>query len=193
MLTQVRSLLSCLRTQVRTEPDSESVPIATPIRVHLYANDVDSLPVNFTRAEIGLAFGGRNISMQWSRGSNHYVADVLTELTAEPGSYDLVVTAGNAWKENGSGSSCELLRRTITVKEGLSTSWIMVGGACAALVIIGGLVILVRKRHAHLQELMVMLFTEATHRSTTPGMSRPRSCSLWSQPPPSMLHGPLAK
>jgi hypothetical protein len=153
------------------------VPIATPIRVHLYANDVDSLPVNFTRAEIGLAFAGRNISMQWSRGSNHYVADVQS---SEPGSYDLVVTASNAWKENGSGSSCELLRRTITVKEGLSTSWIMVGAACAALVIIGGLMILVRKRHAHLQAIMVMLFTEATHRSTPPGMSRPRSCSLWS-------------
>jgi hypothetical protein len=49
----------------------------------------------------------------------------------------------------------------------LSTSWLFVGAVSAAVVAVGGLVILVRKRHGHLQAIIVMLFTEVPHRSTT--------------------------
>ncbi len=45
--------------------------------------------------------------------------------------------------------------------KGLNTQWILAGAAAAALVVIGGLVILVRKRGTHLQAIMVMLLTEA--------------------------------
>jgi hypothetical protein len=133
-ITQVQSLLSCLHTRARTriEPDSESVPVSTPMRVYLLVNDVDDLPMNFTRAEVSLSFSGRNVPVQWSRGSNLYVADVLAEVTMQPGVYDLVVSASNAWNETGSATSCELLRRTITVKEGLSTNSILGGAGGAA-------------------------------------------------------------
>jgi hypothetical protein len=53
-----------------------------------------------------------------------------------------------------------LLRRAITVKEDLSSTWILVGAGAAAVAIVGGLVLLVRKRHADLQAIMVMLLTE---------------------------------
>jgi hypothetical protein len=159
--TQVQSRLSCRNTQVRIEPDSEGVPSSTKIRVRVRVNDVDSLPVGFTRADIDLSFGGHTLPMQWSRGSNDYIADVPAALT-KPGRYDLIVSANNAWNETaGQVTSCELLRRTITAKEGLSTSsWILAGACGAAVVVVGGLVIVVRKRHAHLQAIMAMLFTE---------------------------------
>jgi hypothetical protein len=162
VVAQVQSLVSCRHTRaaVHIEPNAESVPIATLIRVHLFAKDVDDLPISFTRAEISLGFGDQTIPMQWSRGSNQYVADVPAELIAQPGRYDLVVRANNAWDETGPAPSCELLRSTIIVREELSTAWILVGAAAAAVVVIGGLVILVRKRGAHLQAIMVMLFTE---------------------------------
>ena len=158
----MQSLVSCVHTRagVHIEPNAESVPIASLIRVHLFAKDVDDLPISFTRAEVSLGFGDQTIPMQWSRGSNQYVADVPAELIAQPGRYDLVVRANNAWDETGPAPSCELLRSTIIVREELSTAWILVGAAAAAVVVIGGLVILVRKRGAHLQAIMVMLFTE---------------------------------
>jgi hypothetical protein len=163
VVTRVQSLLSCRHTRaaVHIEPNAETVPIAALIRVHLFANDVDDLPISFTRAEISLIFGAHTIPMQWSRGSNDYFAAVPVELTAQSGRYDLLVLANNAWNETGPVASCELLRRTIIVRDGLNTQWILVGAAAAAVVVIGGLVILVRKRGAHLQAIMVMLLTEA--------------------------------
>jgi hypothetical protein len=162
VVTQVQSLLSCRHTRAtaRIEPDSESVPIATQFRVQLCVHDTDNLPVNFTRAEISLGFGGQFIPMQWSRGSNEYVATVPAELTGQPAVYDLVVNASNVWDEAGLAPSCELLRRRIIVKEGFSTAWILVGAAIAAVVVIGGLLFVVRKRNANLQAIMAMLFTE---------------------------------
>jgi hypothetical protein len=130
------------------------------MRLRLFANDADNLPVSFTRAEINLVFGGRNVPVQKIQGSNEYVADVPAERTAQPGVYDLVVSASNVWNETGPAPSCELLRRTITVKEGLSTNSILGSAGAAAVVVTGGLFILVRKRHAHLQGILVMLFTE---------------------------------
>ncbi len=122
-MTQVQSLVSCRHTRagVHIEPNAESVPIATLIRVHLFAKDVDDLPISFTRAEVSLGFGDQTIPMQWTRGSNQYVADVPTELISQPGRYDLVVRANNAWNETGSPTTCELLRRTISVKDATST------------------------------------------------------------------------
>ena len=77
------------------------------------------------------------------------------------GEFDLVVTARNGWSmTNSSGTDCELLRRTIVVKEGPSTTWILVGASTAALLVVGPLVLVVRKRHAHLQAIMAMLLTE---------------------------------
>ena len=116
--SRVQSLLSCVHTRAaaRIEPDSDSVPIATPFRVLLFARDVDNLPVAYTRAEINVFFGDQKIPLQWSRGSSEYVADVVAGLTEQPGLYDLVVNASNAWSEAGAPTSCDLVRRRITVQ-----------------------------------------------------------------------------
>jgi hypothetical protein len=170
--THVLSLLSCEHTRVSIVPDSESVPIFTPIRIRVFANDVDRLPVNFSRAEINLMFDKRAVPMQWSRGSNEYVADVPVELVGKHGLYVLVVSATNAWNRTaGQATSCELLQRTIAVREGLSTNWILAGSGSAAVVVVSGTVILVRRRHADLQAIMVMIFTEVSP-------SRSPSCLL---------------
>ena len=161
----VQSLVSCLhsRDSVRIEPDAESVPDSTPMRVRFFAKDADDLPVNFTRVEMNVLFAGQKVPFTWSRGSNEYVADVSAELTSQPGRYDLVISASIAWNETaGQVTSCELLRRTITVTEGLSTSWILAGAGGASILVVGGLWIIVRKKHAHLQAIMLMLFTEVT-------------------------------
>ena len=148
---------------MRIEPDAESVPTSNPIRVRLFAKDADDLPVNFTRVEMNVLFAGQTIPIFWSRGSNEYVADVSAELTSQPGRYDLVISASIAWNEMaGQVTSCELLRRTIIVTEGLSTSWIFAGASVASVLVVGGLWIFVRKKHAHLQAIMLMLFTEVT-------------------------------
>jgi hypothetical protein len=93
------------------------MPLSAPIRVRLFAKDVDDMPINFTRADIHLAFGGRSVPMSWvNRGSNEYTADVPTEFTAQPGLYALVVTASKAWnKTTGQITRCELLRRNVRI------------------------------------------------------------------------------
>jgi hypothetical protein len=87
--------------------------------------------VSFNRAEIKVLFDGRDIPLQWSRGSNKYFAEVPAELTEQPGVYELLVNASNAWEGTG---SCELLRRTVTV-ESDRTQLIIAG------VIISGLIL----------------------------------------------------
>jgi hypothetical protein len=131
--------------------------------VRFFAKDADDLPVSFTRVEMNVLFADHKIPFLWSRGSNEYVADVSAELTSQPGRYDLVISASSAWNETaGQVTSCELLRRTIIVTEGLSTGWILAGAAGASVLVVGGLWIIVRKKHAHLQAIMLMLFTEVT-------------------------------
>jgi hypothetical protein len=130
--------------------------------VQLFALDVDGLPVNFTRAEIRLVFDGRRIPVQWSRGSNEYIADVPADFSALPGRYDLVVSASNAWGGIGPATSCELLRQAITVNERLNGTWIFIGAGISAVFVVGALAIVLRRRHAQVEAVMAMIFTEVT-------------------------------
>jgi hypothetical protein len=164
IMTRVQSLLSCAHTKVQIQPDSGSVPLSSSIHVRLDAYDVDNIQMRFTRADLLLSFGNRTIPFQWSRGSNEYIADVRA---AQLGVYGLVVIANNAWNGSASWASrCELLQTSISVHELLeettdtSATWILVGAGSAAVVLVGGLVVVVRKRHAHLQAIMAMLFSE---------------------------------
>ena len=131
VVTHVQSRLSCLHTRshMRVEPDSESMPLSAPISVRLFAKDVDDMPINFTRAEIHLAFRDRTLPMQWrGRGSNEYVADVPAELIAQSGLFDLVVTASDAWNETaGQITSCELLRFNVRIVSGVDIPYIILG------------------------------------------------------------------
>jgi hypothetical protein len=132
MMTQVEALLSCKETRV--DGIVESVLVSSTFSVGLFALDIDGLPINQTRAEVRVDFGDQNIPVQWSRGSNEYVATVPAELTSHPGHYDLVVSVSSAWNDTvGQATSCELLRRKITVMEGRSDKTQLV----IALVLIG--------------------------------------------------------
>jgi len=162
--TVVESLLSCKYSRVWVEADVSSVPQSSAIRVRLEAYDVDNLPIAQTRADVEFRFDGQGrsqaVPVQWSRGSNMYTADVPADLTRNSGEYNLTVTVTSAWTRSGSKASCVLFHRTIIVKVGLSSTWILVGAGATAVAIVGGLVLLVRKRHAHLQAVMAMLLTE---------------------------------
>ncbi len=182
---EVHAAMSCECTQPTVEINAsmglDSLLPSTRFSVHLRALDVDNLAVMFTRAEISVVFGNQAISVQWSRGSNEYVAVVPAELTRQPGRYDLVVNATNSWND-GQAISCELLRRTVIVlpvEKGLDTNVIMAGAGASAVVVVVGSVLLVRKRHAHLQAIMAMLFTEVSPPFDEPhaGM-HPSSCQL---------------
>jgi hypothetical protein len=119
--------------------------LSAPIRVRLLAKDVDGMSINFTRAEIHLAFGGWSVPMSWvNRGSNEYTADVPTELTAQPGLYALVVTASEAWSETaGQMTHCELLRRNVRIDSVATTvnvQTIIYSAVAGALLLIVGVV-----------------------------------------------------
>jgi hypothetical protein len=45
---------------------------------------------------------------------------------------------------------------------GFDTTWILVGAGVSAVAVVAGVTILVRKRHAHLQAIMLQLFTEVS-------------------------------
>jgi lysylphosphatidylglycerol synthetase-like protein (DUF2156 family) len=46
------------------------------------------------------------------------------------------------------------------IKQGFNTVWLLVGAASTAVVVVSGLVVLIRRRHAHLQAIFMMLLTE---------------------------------
>jgi hypothetical protein len=132
--TMVQSLLSCEHSKVWVELDVLSVPQSSAIRVHLEAYDVDNLPVAQTRAEVEFRFGGQALPVQWSRGSNEYIADVPTSLTDSAGQYELNVTAVSGWTLSGSTAGCVLFRRSITVKS--DTKQIVLASCLVALLVL---------------------------------------------------------
>ena len=160
-VTEVEALVSCKHSHALVEGDLRNLRAHSSLRVRLLAADADSLAVTSTRAEITVTFGNTSLAIQWSRGSNEYVADVRPDLTAQAGEFELVVSASNAWNETvGHATSCELLRRTITVDEGLSTSWILLAAGSAAVFVVGGMALTMRRKRAQLQAIIVMLLTE---------------------------------
>jgi hypothetical protein len=153
---QVISLIACEKARVWLEGGVESTVVTSvPIRLRLSAFDVDGLPIRFRRLETEFRFGEHLLPVQWcavccatgfhhgddrivcrTSGSNEYIADVASHLTANPGGFDLVVTARNGWSmTNRSGGQCELLRRTITV-QAVDYKWIIVGASVAAVALL---------------------------------------------------------
>ena len=67
----------------------------------------------------------------------------------------------------------------------VDTKWIFVGAGSTSIVLVGGLYVLVRKRHAHLQAIMQQLFTEVSPVPPYPlDFCRPSRCrSLVVRPP----------
>jgi hypothetical protein len=48
----------------------------------------------------------------------------------------------------------------LPTEEGFDTQWVLVGAVTSSVIVVSGLALLVRRRHAHLQAILVMLFTE---------------------------------
>jgi hypothetical protein len=108
IVTQVESLISCEDSETWVwvgDGNMTAVPRSTRLRVFLRAMDVDGLPIRFTRAAVEFKFGDIRSAVESYRllpvlgtvGSNEYIADIAEELTATYGTYDVIVTAAQAW------------------------------------------------------------------------------------------------
>jgi hypothetical protein len=155
----VESKLSCEHSKVWVELDVLRVPQSSAIRVHLKAYDVDNLPVAQTRAEVEFRFGGRALPVQWSRGSNEYIADVPTSLTDSAGQYELNVTAVSGWTLSGSTAVCVLFRRSITVTS--DTKQIVLASCLVALLVLCAAVFgfMLHRNRARVREFLRSMFS----------------------------------
>jgi hypothetical protein len=70
-------------------------------------------------------------------------------------------------------------------EQGFDTTWLLVGAGVSAVVVVAGVTILVRKRHAHLQAIMMQLFTEVS--PVSPRFLQ-RLSSQSAQPPVRFVH-----
>jgi hypothetical protein len=147
------------------EGDVGTVLSSSPIRVELTAYTVGNEPMKRTHADVEIRFGGHVLPVEWSQGSNRYIADVSADLTEKEGEYELVVHALNGWRKSSKQArSCTLFRCIVRVDQQsrISTTWLLVGAAFAGVVFVGILVVVVRRSHAHLKAIMTMLFTETS-------------------------------
>ena len=90
----------------------------------------------------------------------------------------LLVSLGRRRQGNGSSLPSE----PAPVTELGSSTWILIGAGIASILLVGAFGIIVRKRHAHLQAILAMLFTEVRYPTIGRG-----PCS----PPGSCHHAPL--
>ena len=62
----------------------------------------------------------------------------------------------------------------LPTEEGFYAKWVLVGAVTSSVIVVSGLAFLVRRSHAHLQAILVMLFTEVkfTHNSIAYSCSR---------------------
>jgi hypothetical protein len=161
--TTVESLVSCNHTNASVEglrPDELSVPEQTPMKVHVEAFDCDGRPINYTRSDLEFSFGGTPLAVTWNAGSNHYAAHVPSTLTAQPGQYELIVSASSGW-DGRRVTECVLHRRTIdaVVVLGVSVQMIALSAfAGAGLVILAGAAVYVVRKHRHrVRQLLLSL------------------------------------
>jgi hypothetical protein len=162
-------------------PDEDSVSALFPIKLHFEARDCDGMPMQYTRAEFDVSFGGKSVPHSWKgRGSSEYVAELDIALTSNEGSFDLVVTAreGLSHASAHNSSSCVLLRRTIRVQANMQqyiVGGVLAGIALAVLALLGFL--LVRSsRRASVASTLGLLMRLSERTETEKG---PRSC--WSR------------
>jgi hypothetical protein len=160
-IVQVEALASCEKSVAWVDIHGIDIPESSSFRVHLAAVDVDDLPVNFTRVDFLVLFDNASVPLQWNPGSNVYVSEVPTQATRAPGKYQLLVLVRSAWTESGSQvTTCELLRRTISVRAGLNSTWVLVGAGCLSVIVLGGLFFVINRYRHKLRAVLLMLFTE---------------------------------
>ena len=159
--TRVESLLSCDHSVAWVEglrPDNLSVSAQSPMKVHVEAFDCDGRPINYTRSDLEFSFGGKPLSVTWSRGSNNYTADVPPRLTTPRGQYELVVSATRGWDSAGSRvTSCVLLGRSIAVVQEISDQIIVIGTIAGVLLLslLLLMLFLVRSRQEEMRRMLI--------------------------------------
>jgi hypothetical protein len=77
-------------------------------------------------------------------------------------SFDILYTVTDPGGLAASGMISFRSVETQLEEDGFNTPWLLVGACCSALVAVIGLIVLVRRRHRHLQDIMVLLFTEVS-------------------------------
>ena len=161
-VTEVEALVSCENSQAWVEHDVHNLPARTPFRVRIIAVDVDGMPVSFTRAEIAFLFDNKSLSVQWSRGSNEYVAIASEDLTNDTGEHTLVVRVTHGWSQADSRTrDCVLLHRVITVIP--DRSQVILAGCLASVLLLatGGVgYVLLRNRERALSLFLSFLSFE---------------------------------
>jgi hypothetical protein len=155
-IIEVEALVSCERSQAWVERDVSSLPPESSFRVRLAAFDADGQAVRFTRTEILFLFDNRSLPIQWSQGSNEYVAFVSEALTKAAGDHELVVRVTRGWNETvAREQSCVLLHRVITVVP--DRSQLILAGCLASVLLLaaGALGYLLYKNRGKASELLI--------------------------------------
>jgi hypothetical protein len=92
----------------------------------------------------------------------HRIFLIATNATSEPGTSGLLrfekaqfnIVCSDGYTIDEEPNRC--------VAEPFRSTWILVGASVSAVTVVAGVTILVRKRHAHLQAIMLQLFTEVS-------------------------------
>jgi hypothetical protein len=151
IVTQVQSQISCEHSSawvatVQTAQPVTRLVASTSARVHVRIRDVDTLPINFTQAEIECRFDGEPLSqVGWNPGSNEYTIEIPSSMTSRPSEYQVVVMIKNGYP--GQASNCTLIQQSVMVVAGFNTPWVLGGSALGAMLLIITLLVMVRRRY----------------------------------------------
>jgi hypothetical protein len=175
--TTVVALVSCDNTKAWITQDGRHLDGAVAlsagaVHVHVAARDVDDLNVTATRAELDLRWGMLALEFRWQRdevhGSNEYVASLPLDLESSSESLMerrkvITVTLRGGWSQSGGeNGSCLLLQRPMELQEAPpSIQYYVLGGSlvtCA--VVVGSLVLFVRRYSQQLENIFRTLVTE---------------------------------
>jgi hypothetical protein len=162
----VEALASCENTLVRMLPDMLEVLELTPLRVEVFAIDVDDLDIKYSRPEIEVwwtDYSGRKERLGYSRnaGTNRFVFEVPVRLVI-PGSHDVVVSIRKGWNRTlNERTDCELLHRRVAVETDSTQRIVGFAIAGVLLLLFGTTTFLVyRNRHRAKDYLIAFLSFE---------------------------------
>jgi hypothetical protein len=81
---------------------------------------------------------------------------------APSGRYSPLESHTVVWPGGSGATPMDLFTDSAEPPGGFNTAWVLVGAGAAAAMLVGGLAFVVRRRHAHLQVIFSMLFTEVS-------------------------------
>ena len=91
--------------------------------------------------------------------------------------YSAIANNTVVWPGNGHAVPADMAASS--TEQGFDTVWLLVGAGVTAVVVVSGLAVLVQRKRAQLQAILVMLFTEVT---TIPALHRCSPCVTFRRP-----------